>query len=206
MQFAVVAPTNGDPAAAFDTDLDPAERSQRPFLESRLRYRWEMSERPGEIGCGGHLGWIAVNKGTAPDGGSLVNSTAVACDLVAPFGIAEVRGEAYRGQALRGLGGGGIGQALGPGNLPIGDVGGWAQLNVTLNPTWSVGAGCGVDDPHDADLPANGRQRNASCAGYSTGHIAGPLVLGMEVRRLATTYAGKKLSNDHFNLGFGFEF
>jgi hypothetical protein len=205
VQLAVLAPTSGDPAAAFDTDLDPAERSQRPFLQGRLRYRWEMSERPGEIGCGAHVGWVALNS-SATNARPLAVSQAVACDIVAPWKIFELRGEAYTGQALRGLGGGGIGQLLSPTSTPVRDVGRWAQLNVAPSAIWSFGAGAGVDDPRDADLGSSARQRNASFAGYFITHPSGPLLLGLEVRRIATTYGGRKLSNDHFNLSFGFEF
>ena len=205
IQLAVLAPTNGDPAAAFDTDLDPAERSQRPYLEARIRYRWDMSERPGEIGCGGHLGWLAVS-GSAGASATLVSSRAVACDLVAPMKLVELRSEAYVGQALRGLGGGGIGQSTSPANGAVRDVGGWAQLNVAPNPIWSFGAGLGVDDPNDNDIAPTGRLRNAAGAVYFITHPSGPLLMGFEIRRIATSYVGRKLVNDHFNLGFGFEF
>jgi hypothetical protein len=43
-------------------------------------------------------------------------------------------------------------------------------------------------------------------AGYFITHPSGPLVLGVEFRRIATTYSGRTLSNDHLNLAFGFEF
>jgi hypothetical protein len=205
IQLAVLAPTNGDPAAAFDTDLDPAERSQRPFLQGRLRYRWEVSERPGELGCGAHMGWLALNS-SATNRRPLAVSQSIACDIVAPWKIFELRGEAYTGQALRGLGGGGIGQSLSPTSTPIHDVGRWAQLNVAPSSIWSFGAGGGVDDPRDSEIAPSGRQRNVSAAGYFITHPSGPLLLGLEVRRIVTTYAGRKLSSDHFNLTFGFEF
>jgi hypothetical protein len=205
IQLAVLAPTNGDPAAPFDTDLDLAERSQRPFLQGRLRYRWEMSDRAGELGCGAHVGWIALNS-SATNRRPTAPSQALACDIVAPWRIFELRGEAYGGQALRGLGGGGIGQSLGPTNNPVHDVGRWGQLNIAPSAIWSVGAGAGLDDPRDRDIAAAGRQRNVSMAGYFITHPSGPLVLGVEFRRIATTYSGRTLSNDHLNLAFGFEF
>lgn len=205
VQLAVLAPTNGDPVAAFETDLDPAERSQRPFLEGRVRYRWEMSERPGEMGCGGHIGWIAIN-GSATTSRSLVSSRAIACDIVAPMKIFELRAEAYKGQALRGLGGGGIGQSTSPTNAAVQDVGGWAQVNVAPSPIWSFGAGFGMDDPRDADIGPTGRLRNAAGAAYFITHPSGPLLMGIEIRRIATLYTGRKFVNDHFNIGFGFEF
>jgi hypothetical protein len=197
IQLAVLAPTSGDPAKSFDTDLDAAERSGRPFLEARLRYRWEMSEQPGEIGCGAHLGWVR---------GDSARSEAVACDLVAPWSIFELRAEAFNGNALKGLGGGGIGQSLTALGDPITGIGGWAQLNVHPASTWGFGAGCGADDPDDFDLGPAARLRNVSCAAHFITHPAGPLLLSVEGRRIVTTYASGRFSVDHLNVGFGFEF
>ena len=197
IQFAVLAPTSGDPANSFDTDLDAAERSGRPFMETRVRFRWDMSERPGEIGCGAHVGWVR---------GDSARSQAVACDLQAPWSIFELRAEAFTGRALRGLGGGGIGQSLTTLGDPVAGVGGWAQLNVNPSSIWGFGAGCGVDDPEDSDLPATARLRNVSCGGHFTTHPSGPLLMGLEARRLVTNYAAGKFRVDHINLFFGFEF
>ena len=197
IQFAILAPTSGDPANAFDTDLDAAERSGRPFLETRLRYRWTMSEQPGELGCGAHVGWVR---------GDSARSEAVACDILAPFRMFELRAEAFTGQALRGLGGGGIGQSLTTLGDPVVGVGGWAQLNVNPSPIWGFGAGCGVDDPDDVDLPVTARLRNVSCGAHFVTHPSGPLLLSIEARRLVTSYASGKVRVDHLNIGFGFEF
>jgi hypothetical protein len=197
LQFAVLAPTSGDPANAFDTDLDAAERSNRPFMETRLRLRWEMSERLGEIGCGAHIGWVR---------GDSARSEAVACDILAPWSVFELRAEAFTGQALRGLGGGGIGQSLTTLGEPVVGIGGWAQLNVNPSPIWGFGAGCGVDDPDDFDLAATARLRNVSCGGHFLTHPSGPLLMSIDARRLVTTYASGKFRVDHINIGFGFEF
>jgi len=207
VQGAALAPTSGDAQGAFDTGFDPAELSGRPYLESRVFVQWNANETPGELGCGTHIGWLGLTAGTAPGGGSLVESNAVSCDLRAPITESfELRGEGYTGQALRGLGGGGIAQELGPGNVPIHDRGGWAQLNVRPLAIWGFGAGCGADTPTLADLPLTGRQRNVSCAAYVTGRPVGPIVVGIEGRRIATTYATGKLIGDHLNIGFGFEY
>jgi hypothetical protein len=197
LQFAVLAPTSGDPANSFDTDLDAAERSGLPFFETRLRLRWEMSERLGEIGCGAHIGWVR---------GDSARSEAVACDVLAPWSMFELRAEAFTGQALRGLGGGGIGQSLTTLGEPIVGVGGWAQLNVSPSNIWGFGAGCGVDDPDDFDLGPAARLRNVACGGHFTTHPSGPLLLSVEARRLITRYASGKFRVDHLNIAFGFEF
>jgi hypothetical protein len=205
VQGAVLAPSSGDAAAAFDTDFDVAERSSRPTLQARARARWGDRDIGGEIGCGAHLGWMAVDRGTAPDGGSMIESNAVACDARIPFlRRLELRAEAYRGQALRGLGGGGIGQGIGPGSRPVHDEGGWAQLLVTPVFSTTFAMGCGVDDPDDADLPTTGRLRNAACSVSAQLRPVDPMFIGIEFRRITTTYASGRYANDHFNLGIGF--
>ena len=46
LQAAVLAPASGEPAGAADPDpADLAERSERPFLEGRVRVRWGRRPR-----------------------------------------------------------------------------------------------------------------------------------------------------------------
>jgi hypothetical protein len=200
LQGAVISPTTGDPAAAFDTGLDSAEQSKRPFLQLRLRSRWGEDDRRGEVGLGAHRGWVRHTDG------SLVASDAVTVGATLPLtGAVELRGEAYAGRALRGLGGGGIGQNLTTAGAPVRDRGGWAQLNVRPGPYATFGGGCGVADPEDENLPA-GRLRNAACAAHVTARPGGGVLAGLEYRRLRTTYAAGVKASDHLNAAVGFEF
>ncbi|HMC55246.1 MAG TPA: hypothetical protein VKH19_08760 [Gemmatimonadaceae bacterium] len=193
---AVLAPTSGDAVAAFDTDYDLAERSQRPYLQARAHAAWGADVSRGEIGCGVHQGWLMP-------GASRVTSNAVACDVTAPLaGGVDVRGEFFTGQALRGLGGGGIGQNFDPGSAALSTTGGWAQVNWRPSGLTEMGAGCGTDQP-DA-LAA--RRRNDACSTYATVRPAGPLFFGAEWRRLRTGYAAAHFTNDHVTLAAGFEF
>jgi hypothetical protein len=192
---AVLAPTSGDAAAAFDTDYDLAERSQRPFLQARTHVGWGEELR-GEIGCGVHHGWLMP-------GAARVTSTALGCDLVAPLVSAlDVRGEFFTGQALRGLGGGGIGQNFDPSNAALSTTGGWLQVNWHALATTKLGAGCGTDQP---DM-VSARRRNDACSAYATVHPEGPVFFGTEWRRLRTQYAAGRFTNDHVTLVAGFEF
>jgi hypothetical protein len=194
-QGAVLAPTSGDPAAAFDTDNDLAERSMRPYLQARAFSAWG-DERRGEIGCGVHQGWLvpAAERESA---------FAVACDLVAPLASGlELRGEWFRGQALRGLGGGGIGQNFSPANEPLRTAGGWAQLNWNPSAALGLGAGCGGDHP-DA---AAARRRNDVCMGYAMLRPAGPFFVGLEYRWMRTEFVTGRYVNDNVTLGTGFGF
>jgi hypothetical protein len=79
---------------------------------------------------------------------------------------------------------------------------------VNVRPTHAVafGGGYGLDDPEDADLGAAGRLKNVQTQAYVTLRPAGPLVLGVEWRRLETTYRTARFANDHLNIALGFEF
>ena len=202
IQGAVLAPTTGDPVGTFDTGLDPAERSNRPYLQARIRTQWGDEDSRGEIGFGVHKGWLRRTDG------SLVSSDAVAFDARVPLGShVEVRAEAYSGQALRGLGGGGIGQNLTTTGDPIKDRGGWGQLILRPNTLLELATGCGTGDPKDVSgLPA-GRQKNVACEAHLTTHPGGPVVASFGLRQHRTTYQATGVAkNTHLNLAFGFEF
>lgn len=201
LQGAVLANTTGDAVGAFDTDADAAERSGLPATEGRLRVRWGDDDRASEVGCGAHLAHIAAA------GPSTMQTYAVACDAVVVLvPRLEVRGEAYTGRGLRGLGGGGISQNLGRAGAPLDDRGGWAQLNLDVSGMMRVGGGCGADQPREEDVPVGGRLRNQACAAYATIHPSGPLVLGAEIRQITTRYASGAVTNNHINVAMGFEF
>ncbi len=224
VQGAVLAPNNGDAVGLFDTGVDAAERSRRPFLQGRLRARWGEEDRAGEVGLGYHRGWIVDPTGPPRD----LKSEATVVNALIPLGGAgpvqfDLRGEAFRGQALRGLGGGGIAQtfasagvntpatptapAAARASVPLETRGGWAQANVRYLELVTVGAGCGVDAPRGALNPAAApRQRNNVCEGHAILRPEGPLLVGLTYRRTRTRYAAGPFVNDHVNLAFGYQF
>ena len=199
VQGAVLANTNGDAVAPFDTDTDPAERTALPGMEARVRIRWGEDALASEIGCGGHLGWIDVPVGRH-------TTYAGACDARIAMASVELRGEGYIGRGLRGLGGGGISQNLSRIGVPLEDRGGWVQVNLDATPRVKLGAGCGMDEPRSADVASGGRLRNTSCSGYTIVRPAGPLFVGAEYRRIDTKYTSGTFANNHVNLAMGFEF
>ena len=62
-ELAALAPASGEAQGAFFTQPDIAERSGRPYLQGRVRARWGDPEEPGEVGVGGHYGWIVDAAG-----------------------------------------------------------------------------------------------------------------------------------------------
>jgi hypothetical protein len=201
-EIAALAPTSGEAQGAFLTQPDIAERSGRPFLQGRVRGRWGQGEELGEVSAGGHYGWILDAAGER------VPSKALALSIWTPLGPKlDLRAEAFTGQALAGLGGGGIGQNMVRDGVPVRTVGGWGQLNLRPTEQWEIGGGAGIDDPDDEDLGDASRLRNLALEGHVTWRRL-PAVLGVEVRHLRTRYREPvgDLTATHINLGMGFEF
>lgn len=205
LQATVMAPIAGTAQATFTTQPDSAERTKRPAFEGRLRLGWGPGDDPSEIAVGGHYSWI---KGfDAATGDTLLVSKAVTADVRIAMGIVELIGEAYTGQALAGLGGGGIGQNTGVAGVPVRTKGGWGQLNLKAVKHLMIGGGCGFDDPNDADVLATGRLRNFVCEGHADWRPPGPLVFGFEFRHFSTRYqGGVDFTANHLNLAAGFRF
>jgi hypothetical protein len=201
LEGAVLAPTGYVAQGPFVTQPDRAEQAKRPYLQSRIRVRWGQGSGAGEISVGGHLGWLA----TAGD--SLLESKAAALLLQLPLGRrVELRGEAYAGEGIAGLGGGAIGQNFGVNGRTVRSRGGWGQLLVRPDSEWELGASYGLDDPRNGDLdPATARLRNETIGGHLHWRPA-PLILGLEYRHVRTTYGSGRETAGHLNLAVGAEF
>ena len=217
VQGALLAPFTNVQHASESDAVDAGERATRPYVEARVNIRWGESgalsgapsdamlgDAGGEIGFGVHRGWLRAA------GDSLSQSHAVSADLRMMFGERlELRGEAYRGQLLRGLGGGAIGQSFGrvaAGEFtgrPLHDTAGWLQLNLQAHATAITGAGCGRDIVDLGDAPV--RRANTTCAAHLLWRPAQPLIMGLEFRTVRTRYADLTHRANHLNISFGFE-
>jgi hypothetical protein len=201
LDAAAVAPWSGGELVAGDTidRVDAAERAQRPFVQARASVTWGEGAMAGMLASGWHYGWIARATGIP------AVSRAATVMLRAPLADwLEVRGVAYRGQALRGLGGGGVSQNFAPSGAPLRDDGGWAQVLVRPATGWQVGAGCGVSDPDDVQGPV--RRRNRQCESGVLWRLGGLPLLGVSYRRVETSYAAGVRTVNHVNLVTGVEF
>lgn len=201
-QAAALAPMLGSPQTPFLTQADSAEKSRRPMVQGRVFVAWGSGETESTIGAGIHRGWIATS------GDSLLTSEAYTADARVFVGPkVMLQAEAFfNGQALAGLGGGGIGQQFGVGGVPVRTRGGWAQLNVRPTELWEVGGGAGLDDPDQSDLPAAGRGRNVVWEAHLHFRPGGGLLLGAAYRRIETTYSTGTLTASHVNAFAGVAF
>ncbi|MBI4501474.1 MAG: hypothetical protein HY700_09965 [Gemmatimonadetes bacterium] len=203
VEATALAPISLENPTTFAPEPGRAERSKLPFVEARLLARWNSPNSEGEIGIGGHYGWFA----TAADS-FLISRAAAATARFTVTPHVEFLSEAFVGQALAGLGGGGISQDLGLNGVPVRTYGGWAQLNFKPIPEVELGGGYGFDNPDNRDLDAaTARLLNVTWEGHL--HLKpGPLVLALEFRRVETTYGPLrgKLFAHHFNIATGFQF
>jgi hypothetical protein len=209
LQAAALAPILPDSQLPFLTQADLGERSGRPSLEGRLYVGWGSDETESAIGFGVHRGWIAIA------GDTTVASQAVTADFRIVIGAIALAGEAFSGQALAGLGGGGVGQNLAADSRPVRTRGGWVQLNIRPSFEWEFGGGYGMDDPNDSDLlvaacdsvcTSRVRRKNVVYEGHLHWRPGGGLLLGAEFRRLQTTYFVGPISANHVNMFAGLAF
>lgn len=199
LEGAVMAPTTNEAAGELLTQPDRAEQSERPAVEGRAIFRWGGGARAGDISVGAHAGWLATT------GDSLVRSQAIAVAARIPLWPgAHLVGEWFDGEALAGLGGGGIGQNL-TGDEPIPTAGGWGQLVWQPTSAFAVSSGFGQDDPDDAFLGPAGRLRNRTIMG-NVQITPGPFVVALEYRSITTTYAQGDARAGHLNLALGVRF
>lgn len=214
LQGAVMSPFSGDRHVTDAAGADAGLLSGRPAFESRARVRWDLDDdaeglqsvlqHGGEIGVGTHAGWLRVV------GDSNMTSWAASADARVALGHGvEVRGEAYRGRLVRGLGGGAIGQNFGvlgntvekPG-VPLTDAAGWLQINAQWHPRVIAGVGCGTDRVLGTSAD---RRRNSVCAVHAMWRPAQPLLFSVELRDLKTRYAAGLQHARHLNIGVGIE-
>jgi hypothetical protein len=213
VQGAILTPVVSERHVTTTTGPDAGTLSGQPALEGRVRLRWGSEHetvaaqavlpRGGELGVGAHHGAMRVS------GDSATRVWAVSADARVALGHhIELRGEAYRGRALRGLGGGSIGQTFGSSTVagdigvPLTDTAGWLQLNAQLHPGVMAGAGCGTDRVHDTQAE---RKRNTVCATHVMWRPVQPLLLSLEYRDLRTRTSAGLSRGGHFNLGLGVE-
>ncbi len=217
------------PAAGYNTDAlfrtpSSGERTGQPAYETRLYFASDETITNGQ-GGGLQVGVSGYYDRQSYPGRS-GDSWATTADWRVPIGkVVQVSGEAYRGRAIGGLGGG-VYKDVVSGTDPrtglptfrlLNAAGGWSQLKLRLARTIEANGAFGLDDGfardfHSLVLPANAgstqtRTRNQMA---TVNLIFSPktyLILSPEFRRIRTwPIAGESATSSVFTMSFGFRF
>ena len=230
-QGAVLEPQTGDFAtnAAFVLQPTSGAASRVPFFQSRIIFsgrNWFQSKKSGAVGFSGHYGRSRVFTGTT-NVRNEVDAYGLAADWNVPLAPRLIAsGEAFVGRNLGGFQGGifqnynndfartqGVASTA-AGVRGIGTKGGWVQLAFTpnvLKDRIGIYGTIGIDDPNSGDLTSvshrDWRTRNLAFAGEVIYKWTSQFSIGLEVRRLQTTYlfSGRQNAN-HVNLAAAYSF
>jgi hypothetical protein len=195
-----------------------AERSRWPGLNARIAWAKGDDGHGPELGIGGYFSPHMTANNVR------FNAWAGTADLRLPLGSRfEFLANAYRGQALGGLGGGGYTdyvfeyKSTSRTLYPLDDIGGWTQLKFKPHQRLEFNAAYGIDNPFANDIrlsyttsPAqtySGLARNRTAAGNVIYSPSSYLLFSLEYRRLWTNYAnGTMNTSDVIGLGAGYRF
>lgn len=194
------------------------ERSRWPGSELRIAMQHGGSGNGPEIGVGGYFSPHRISDGQSFD------AWAGTMDLHSPLArYFEVTANAYRGQALAGLGAGGyvnyFYQYVGYTQIAraLDDIGGWAQLKARAGQRVELNAGFGTDNPFAKEIHADlsssdttyypGLARNRSVFSNVIYSPSAYLLLSLEYRRFWSNYAvGPTYFSDSIGIGAGYKF
>ena len=211
------------PASSYyaSDQLDsPVEASRHPGYEGRVSYAADGSRsgvpRPFVLGIGGYSAHQFYSH--TPE----IHSWALTGDWQVPlYKWFSLSGEAYRGRALGGLGGGtykdiftAIDSATGLNRTTgVATAGGWSQLKFGLSSTFQANAAFGLDDAFSSNfdgfnLPTTlPTTRNTSVVGNLIYRPKSYLILSPEYRHIRTwPYNGSAYVANIFTITAGYEF
>lgn len=210
-----------DPLPPGSTATPPAvtqsERSRWPGTEGRIAFLHGEDASRLEIGAGGYFSPHRTGNGDAYD------AWTGTVDLRLPLArIFELTANAYRGQALAGLGGGGYINYYyyfeGPTELAhaLDDVGGWTQLRAKAGQRVTMNAGFGTDNPFAKEIYQAmsssgstylGLARNRSVYSNVIFSPSAYLLFSFEYRRLWTDLSsGPTNFSDVIGIAAGYKF
>ena len=157
VQAAILDNVTGEPSYGSHRLPQAGEASGLPAYAARTAWTKDVSGKPLTLGASGYYSRQNWGSGWIADGWAAVGDWRI--PLSSRF---EFSGEAYRGRAVGGLGGG-IGQSVlisanpnnfAPDFLPLNSVGGWSQLKFSANSRLEFNGVFGIDNPFAIDLRA----------------------------------------------------
>jgi hypothetical protein len=205
------------PGATTTPTLTETERSRWPGTEARIAFQHGEGVSGAEIGVGGYFSPHRTGDGSTFD------AWAGTIDLKMPLSkYFEMTANAYRGQALAGLGGGGYVnyyetyEGTEEYAHALDDVGGWAQLKARAGQRVEMNAGFGSDNPFAEEIQAAlsptgatyyGLARNRSVFSNVIYSPSRYLLFSLEYRRLWTNLStGSTNFSDVIGIGAGYRF
>jgi len=194
------------------------ERSRWPGSEARIAFQHGENGIVSEIGVGGYFSPHRNGDGSAFD--AWAGTMDLRLSLSRYF---EMTANAYRGQALAGLGAGGYlnyyNSYKGSNEYAhaLDDVGGWAQLKARAGQRVEMNAGYGADNPFSKEIQAAmaspydssyaGLARNRSFFSNVIYSPSAYLIFSLEYRRLWTNLStGPTNFSDAIGIGAGYKF
>lgn len=205
--------TNANASAVTET-----ERSRWPGTEARVAFEHGGSGTGPVIGVGGYFSPHRTMDGATFD------ALAGTADIKIPLGkYFETTANAYRGQALAGLGGGGYVDYYETYDGPVTrahaleDAGGWTQLKAKAGQRLEMNAGFGIDNPFAREIQVDvlppghfyysGLARNRSVFSNVIYSPSTYLLFSVEYRRLWTNFnPGSTNFSDVIGIGAGYRF
>ena len=157
LQAALLDNVTGETSYGSHRLSQAGESSGLPAYAVRTAWTKDISGKPLTLGASGYYSRQNWGQGWIADGWAAVGDWRV--PLSSRF---EFSGEAYRGRAVGGLGGG-IGQSVlisanptsfAPDFLPLNSAGGWSQLKFSATSRLEFNAAVGIDNPFASDLRA----------------------------------------------------
>lgn len=155
LQAAILDNVTGESASGTHRLPQAGEASGIPAYAARTAWTKDLNGKPLTLGASGYYSRQNWGEGWIADGWAAV------ADWRLPISSRfEFSGEAYRGRAVGGLGGG-IGQSVlisaNPNNfsadfLPLNSAGGWSQLKFSANSRLEFNGGVGIDNPFASDF------------------------------------------------------
>jgi len=157
VQAAILDNVTGEPSYGSHRLPQAGEASGLPAYAARTAWTKEISGKLLTLGASGYYSRQNWGEGWIADGWAAVGDWRV--PLSSRF---EFSGEAYRGRAVGGLGGG-IGQSVlisanptnfAPDFLPLNSIGGWSQIKFSATSRLEFNGAFGIDNPFANDLRA----------------------------------------------------
>jgi len=224
IQAALIDTFDPQPPGATSTAIvTQTESSRWPGTEARFAYQHGTKDGTAEFGAGSYF------SPHRTDGGDSFDAWAATADLRLPVARHfEFTANAYRGQALDGLGAGGYvnyyyyANTYGyPSVRALDDIGGWAQLKAKAGQRFEFNTGFGTDNPFAKEVKAAAAFVAASASGFTYSGLArnravysnviwspsAYLQFSLEYKRLWTNFAsGPTAFSDGIGLGAGYKF